>query len=298
MEDATPDIRKLDMQCPNNTSFEFVYKIIDVVIKPLQKSFNIANRNREKQRITDLKKQKEKLQHSKNTKEERQKINSINEKLNSIFREQEKVSKISQLRNIIDNGENLNKNFYNLFRSELNRDKEIRIIKKDETNVITNSAEIDEFFKENYEKMLCKPANQISQDHKNINQFLKESCEELRDQIPNPMRNINIQITSSELRQAISRLKDSSSPGPDGIPSSLTKHLSKLIPNIFLTAVKNEISNEEDKPERSERLRARRIISIKKKNYQDRIGFASFCSLIPFTKSSPISSPPEQSATS
>ena len=181
------------MQCPSNTSFEFVYKIIDVVIKPLQKSFNIANRNREKQRITDLKKQKEKLQHSKNTKEERQKINSINEKLNSIFREQEKVSKISQLRNIIDNGENLNKNFYNLFRSELNRDKEIRIIKKDKFNVITNSTEIDNFFKENYEKMLCKPANQVTQGHKNINQFLKESCEELRDQIPNPTKDINIQ---------------------------------------------------------------------------------------------------------
>ena len=70
------------MQCPSNTSFEFVYKITDRVIKPLQKSFNIANRNREKQRITDLKKQKEKLQQSKNTKEERQKINAINEKLN------------------------------------------------------------------------------------------------------------------------------------------------------------------------------------------------------------------------
>ena len=122
---------------------------------------------------------------------------SINEKLNSIFKEQEKVSKISQLRNIIDNGKNLNKNFYNFFRSELNRDKEIRIIKKDENNVITNSSEINDFFKENYEKMLCKPTNQISQDHKNINQFLKESCEELRDQIPNPMKDINIQITPS-----------------------------------------------------------------------------------------------------
>merc|ERR1711954_61501 len=119
------------------------------------------------------------------------------------------------LRNIIDNSENLNKNFYNLFRSELNRDKEIRIIKKDENNVITNSSEIDHFFKKNYKKMLCKPANQISQDHKNINQFLKESCEELRDQIPNPMKDINIQITPSELRQAISRLKDSSAPDPD-----------------------------------------------------------------------------------
>merc|ERR1711954_550918 len=62
MEDPMQDIKKLDMQCPSNTSFEFVYKIIDRVIKPLQKTFNIANRNREKQCITYLKKQKEKPQ--------------------------------------------------------------------------------------------------------------------------------------------------------------------------------------------------------------------------------------------
>ena len=96
-------------------------------------------------------------------KEERQRINNINEKLITIFREQEKVSKISQLQNTKDNGENLNKNFYNLFKSILNRDKEIRIVKKDKDSVITNSKEIDKFFKTNYEKMLCKSPEQKSQ---------------------------------------------------------------------------------------------------------------------------------------
>ena len=44
------------------------------------------------------------------------------------------------------NREKLNKNFYNLFSSELNREEEIRIIKKDKDNVMTKSKEIDNFF--------------------------------------------------------------------------------------------------------------------------------------------------------
>ena len=56
MENTNPDIKNLDLQCPDTISFELIYKIIDIVIKPLQKTFDIASRNKEKQHISDLNK--------------------------------------------------------------------------------------------------------------------------------------------------------------------------------------------------------------------------------------------------
>ena len=246
------------------------------IIKPSQKHEHKAKQLRISQSLKDLKKQKSFLSSKPSTPETKSKIKDVNMKLNDIYRSNERLSRISRLREAIDSGEDLNPNFYKLFKSQVSRDNDIRMIKTDKNETIFDQSKINDFFINEFKDLLTNKSNSKSPTKDEINNFLTNSCSVLKDKLtPKQDTNTDLQVSQFEVQKAINKLKNKSSPGPDGISSALVKYLFKLIPNIITNAIKNEISNKPHNIPNS-RVRERKIIVIKKKNYLSKLGFSAY----------------------
>ena len=148
--------------------------------------------------------------------------------------------------------------------------------KTDKNETIFDQFKINNFFKNEFKDLLTNKSNSNSPTKDEINDFLTNSCSELKDKLtPKQDINIDLQITQFEVQKAINKFKNKSSPGSDSISSALVKYLFKLIPNIVTNAIKSEISNKPYNIPNS-RVRERKIIVIKKKNYLSKSGFSAF----------------------
>ena len=249
----------LDNNIPQDKcSFHLLYDFINQTVKPLQSSETKKEACRLNQQIKDLKAHKEDLKKEPKTIETRTKIRVVNSKLNSIYRNKERNNKIQQLRDVIETGENLSKDFYKLFKSHLSRDQDIRSIRIAEDEYINNASDIDSFFTEQFDKMLRHNSEKTGSSQNDPQAFLDKYCPKPANNEPPP---ITLSITKEEVQQSIRRLKSKSSPGPDGITPSLVKYLFSLIPNFITNCVTNEIEGRKV----CKQLKDRRIIVIKKK---------------------------------
>ena len=184
-------------------SFNLIYYLVNNIIKPIQIEESKKELSRQAQQLQDLKKQKEELKKKEHSTEIRTKIREVNFKLNIHYRNKEKENRVQRIREIIENGENLNANFFNLFRNHLNRDHDIRMVNLSDNSQINDSKEIDKYFIKQFKEMLGANTSNTNMPLKDPKPFLTEYCPS--PNILTPNQDDTLGISKEEIEQSVKK---------------------------------------------------------------------------------------------